>query len=134
MKDPAEKFFTPKLTARERAVFEAGVALGAIYHQLVGFPVSRNPNVLRLLSEAFSKAFSLQPYRVKTRVSIAADRLVSKPEDSIPYRRYEALRGDQLNVEVETVYKGARVRVCLRYLPELGYPLMYVDDLWESKA
>jgi len=129
MEDPAEKFFSSKLSARERAVFEAGVALGAIYHQLVGFPVSRKPEVLRLLGEAFSKAFSLQPYRVKVKVSIAEDRLSSKPEDGSPYRRYEALRGDQLNVEVEVSYKDAKVKACLRYLPELGYPLMYVEDL-----
>ncbi|RLI24474.1 MAG: hypothetical protein DRO52_05520 [Candidatus Hecatellales archaeon] len=127
--DPAEKYFSPKLTARERAVFEAGIALGAIYHQLVGFPVSRKPRLLRLLGEAFSQAFSLQPFRVKTRISISAERLKSQPKASNPYKRYEALKGDQLNVRVETAYGRARVKACLRYLPELGYPLMYVEDL-----
>ena len=130
--DEAEKFFPKDFTAKDRAVFEAGIALGAIYHQIIGFPVSRDPELLRLLGEAFSKSFSLQPYRSKVEIRIARERL-RKPGKS-PYQKYEALRGDQLEVEVETVYQDVRVKACLRYVPELKYPLMYVEKVSERRA
>ncbi len=130
--DQAEKFFPKNFTARDRAIFEAGIALGAIYHQLVGFPVAGKPKLLKLLGEAFSQAFSLQPYRSKVEIRIARERL-RKPGKS-PYQKYEALRGDQLEVEVETVYQDVRVKACLRYVPELKYPLMYVEKVSERRA
>lgn len=130
MRDEAERFFSPKVTARDRAVFEAGIALGAVYHQLVGFPVSRNPKLLKLLEEAFSQAFSLQPFRSRVKISIPPRRLGRTGKS--PYRRYEALKGDQLDVNVEISYKGVDVKACLRYVPELGYPLMFIEDLVEA--
>jgi hypothetical protein len=124
--DKAKKYFTSKLTDRERAVFEAGIALGAIYHQLVGLPVKRDQKLLRLLGEALSQAFNLQPHRVKVKVSIEADKIKSGKDF---YAGYEALKGEHLNVAVETVYGKAKVKARLKYIPEIDYPLMYVEEI-----
>ena len=47
-------------TNREIAAFEAGIKLGALYHQFVGSPVS--PKTADSLERAIEESISLQPY------------------------------------------------------------------------
>ena len=126
-KDEARKYFAGEVTDRERASFEAGIALGSIYHQLVGLPVKRDRKLLKLLGEALSQAFSLQPYRARVKISFNAERLAESGEDI--YKRYEALKGEHLDVTVETAYGEARVKARLRHVPEMDYPLMYIEEI-----
>ncbi|MEN6395258.1 MAG: dihydroneopterin aldolase family protein, partial [Methanoregula sp.] len=45
---------------REQAVFEAGIKLGALYHQWVGTPISQES--AESVETAIEKAVILQPY------------------------------------------------------------------------
>ncbi|RLI35523.1 hypothetical protein DRO53_00995 [Candidatus Bathyarchaeota archaeon] len=128
--DEAEKFFPKNFSPRDRAIFEAGIALGAIYHQLVGFPASKDERLIKLLEEAFSRAFQLQPFRSKVEIEILREKL--KGGQVSPYQRYEDLKGEHLKVRVEVSYRGVKVKACLRYVEELGYPLMYVEEVSEG--
>jgi len=40
---------------------------------------------------------------------------------------YSTLRGSELTVRVQVRYGGARVHAAMRFIKELGYPLMYVE-------
>jgi len=40
-------YFSPDLTDRERACFESGIKLGALYHILCGIPISIDENILK---------------------------------------------------------------------------------------
>ena len=124
MEDPAKRFFPADLTDRERACFEAGIALASIYHQFVGVPVSRDPKVLRAVERAVEASMSLQPFKERVKVKIDARRL--KRAGKPPYD-YSTLRGDELEVRVVVRYGAARVWAAMRYVAELGYPLMYVE-------
>ncbi|RLF14050.1 MAG: dihydroneopterin aldolase, partial [Thermoprotei archaeon] len=42
------------------------------------------------------------------------------------------LTGDELAVKVVVRYGKARAYAALRYVPELGYPLMYVEKVEEE--
>ena len=57
-------------TEREAAAFEAGIKLGALYHQFVGSPVSAE--TAESLEVAMEESISLQPF-VRS-VSVEIDR------------------------------------------------------------
>lgn len=124
MEDPARKFFPPDLTDRERACFEAGIALASIFHRLVGTPVSRDPRVLRAIERAAEASALLQPFREGVEVRVDARRVGARGPP--PYG-YSTLRGDELRVRVSVKYGSARVVASMRLVPELNYPLMYVE-------
>ena len=43
--------FSPDLTNRERACFETGIKLGALYHILCGIPISSDDKVISSIEE-----------------------------------------------------------------------------------
>ncbi len=125
--DVAKKYFDAGVTDRERAAFEGGIALASIYHQFVGTPISLRGNSVKALERAIEETMKLQPYRERVNVKVDTGRLKQWGRGG-PYS-YEALRGEHLNVEVETRYRGARVRARMRYIPELQYNLMHIREI-----
>ena len=110
-------------TERERALFEAGIKMGTIYHQFVGTPV--NLRTVESLEEGMSSAISVQPY-VES-VTVRVDRSVftaGGDRDS-----YVSLTGDMIDAVVTSRIGDSRVTAEMRYDRELGYPLMYVSDI-----
>jgi hypothetical protein len=103
-------------TKREIAAFEAGIKLGALYHQFVGAPV--NKETAQSLELAISESISLQPYVEKALVSIDRKML----EENV--FGYGELQGKMIQAEVEISYQGEKVRARLEYDRERDYPLM----------
>ncbi len=130
-RDPARKFFDPSVSDRERAIFEGGIALGALYHQFAGTPVSSDRRVLRTLEEAIERTMAVQPYR--ERVEVRIDEAALRNEGVEPYR-YETLKGRHLTVEVTVRYGNARATVAMRHVPELKFNLMFIKDITEEEA
>ena len=84
-----------EINERDRAVFEAGIKLGALYHQFVGTPISTE--TIDDLSRAMEQSVILQPY-VRS-VSVMIDReMVEKREN--PEFRYCELEGRMLHVNL----------------------------------
>jgi len=107
-------------TEREAAAFEAGIKLGALYHQFVGSPVSAE--TAESLEVAMEESISLQPF-VRS-VSVEIDRQMLGRN----VFGYGELAGKMLRAEVEIDRHGARVRARLEYDPEADYPLMSLLD------
>ncbi len=107
---------------RDRAAFEAGIKLGAIFHQYVGVPLTRA--TAGELERAIESATRVQPLVDDVRVRIDRKRLQARG----PYR-YTSLAEDMLHAEVSIRVGTARVTAVLRYVPELDYPLMYLKDV-----
>ena len=101
---------------REIAAFEAGIKLGALYHQFVGTPVS--VETASSLEQAISRSISLQPYVKSVKVSINRDMLKKN------LFGYGELEGRMIDAEVEIDYQGEIVRARLKYDQEKNYPLM----------
>ncbi|MEM1946327.1 MAG: dihydroneopterin aldolase family protein [Candidatus Caldarchaeum sp.] len=120
------KFFPADFTDRDRAVFEAGIALGAIVHSVAGFPVAAD--VKAFIEKAVEKSFMLQPYRKKVKLRIAG-----VPAKAGVYR-YGTLTPEKLDVAVEVCYGGAVVEARMRYVKQLRYPLMYVSKAIQRKG
>ena len=103
-------------TNKEIAAFEAGIKLGALYHQFVGSPVSSK--TADSLERAIEESISLQPYVRSVDVSIDRRMLL---ENAFGYGELE---GRMIFAEVEIDYRGETVRARLEYDPDKNYPLM----------
>jgi hypothetical protein len=117
LKDPAKKYFDPKVTDRERAIFEGAITLGMLYHQFVGTPIRD----ARALERAMEQAARAQPFIERAEVKIARP----KPKRKGPYA-YPELSGKMLTVKLITKYGKAKVQVGMRYSRKFGYPLMFI--------
>ena len=124
-RDPTKAYFEGN--DRDRAVFEAGIKLGGIYHQYVGVPLNRS--TAADLERAIESATRVQPLVDDVRVRIDRKRLMGRG----PYK-YASLSEDMLHAEVTIRVGEARVTAVLRYVPELDYPLMYLKDIRGAAA
>lgn len=110
------------ISDRERAAFEAGVKLGALYHQWVGVPVSRES--ASSLEKAIENAHVQQPYM--TGISVRLDR-----EQMIPNRfGYSELSGLMFDVELTVRVNQASCHANLAREGE--YPMMRIEWIDED--
>ena len=117
MKDPARKYFDSKVTDRERAIFEGAITLGALYHQFIGAAI----HDAKALERAMEQAAIAQPFIEKAKVKIT----FPKRKRVHPYI-YPELSAEMLKIALVAKYCKARVRVGMRYVQELNYPLMFI--------
>jgi len=107
----------------ERAAFEAGIKLGAMYHQFVGVPLSTE-NV-EVLERAMEAGIRVQPFVEDVNVRI--DRSKLKPKRG--QYDYTSLTGDMLEIALTVRYKQVRVEAVMRYVEEMNYPLMFIREI-----
>ncbi len=123
MVDPASNYFS--CNDKERAIFEAGVKLGSIYHQYTGIPI--NKSNVDFLERAIEKAVSAQPF--VTMVKVSVDR--RKVGKSKPAYRYKTLLGDMMDVKLHIKYGKAIVEGRMAWVSSMNYPLMRFKVLKE---
>ena len=111
------------VTPRDNAVFEAGIKLGALYHQFVGTPVSLD--TAGSLERAIAASISVQPYVKAITVSLDRDMI----RDSLSRFGYTELKGPMLKVDAVIRYERYEASVGIRY--EDGYPLMFIKEIRE---
>jgi hypothetical protein len=109
---------------REQAVFEAGIKLGALYHQWVGTPVSQES--AESIERAIEKSVILQPYVEEITVSL--DKTLMKKN----MFGYSELSGLMFDVVITTRVGFTYCRA--RLAPQNGYPLMQVVECREIPA
>ncbi len=116
--DVDKKYFS-NITSRERAIFEGGISMGALFHQFVGTPV--NAETKENLERAIEDSFRLQPAIENVEVKI---NLTDNTEFD-----YISLSGDMLDVRIHTVVDDVRAVIRIEFIEELNYPLMYVEEI-----
>jgi len=101
----------------ERACFETGIKLGALYHQFIGTPVSEES--AGSLEEAIEGAIGSQRYVSEVDVSI----------EGIEHNRYgyDELAGTMLDVNLVVEYEDVVVEASM--VEEDGYPSMRIDEV-----
>ncbi|MHC1611483.1 MAG: dihydroneopterin aldolase family protein [Candidatus Methanospirareceae archaeon] len=110
-----------EVTDRDNALFEAGIKLGALYHQFIGTPVSMD--TAEALETAIERSVSLQPWVRLVRVKIDRGKVRERANEF----GYSELRGDMLDVTVVVRYKEVEVYARVKYEEALDYPLMRVE-------
>lgn len=118
-----------KITDKDNALFEAGIKLGALYHQFTGSPV--NLNTVSSLETAIQESISVQPYVEEISVKIDRDMLRSKLNNEFGYTE---LQGPMLKVNITVRYGSSKVKVGMEYDPELNYPLMKILEIKDTNV
>jgi hypothetical protein len=111
------------VTPRDNVAFEAGIKLGALYHQFVGSPVSLA--TVDSLERAIAGSISVQPFVEEIAVSIDRDMI----RDSLSSFGYTELKGPMLKVDAVIKYENYVASVGILYKD--GYPLMYIKEIRE---
>lgn len=109
----------------EKAVFEAGIKLGAVFHQFIGIPVS--PENVELVEKAIESCIMLQPYVVSADVKIDREKMKKR----LSSFGYTTLADELLNVEVRVKIGEAEVSAELGWDKDLKYPLMKLKKVRE---
>jgi hypothetical protein len=120
----AETYF--KCSERERAVFEAGIKLGTIYHQFVGTPLDSS-NV-ESLERAIEDGVRVQPFVEDVKVRIDREVLRKKKDEY----DYQTLTGPMLDVVLRIRVDKTLVQAEMRFVEELHYPLMFVTEIKQA--
>ncbi len=115
-----------EVNERDRAVFEAGIKLGALYHQFVGTPISLE--TIDDLARMIEQSIILQPY-VRS-VSVSIDREMVRKKQN-PKFGYCELEGRMLNVSLQILYNNTIAQAELVYDEEQDYPLMSIKKIEE---
>lgn len=123
MEDEAEKYFD--CTDEERAAFELGIKLGALFHQFIGAPVSSKN--IDILERAIEKTTERQAFVKKAEIKIIPKELDKRVDTE--FYDYTTLSGDMLQAKVIIEYKGIMAVGRLKYIEDLDYPLMYINSL-----
>ena len=103
---------------RERAIFEAGIKLGALYHQWVGTPVSKKSAAS--IEKAIEQAVILQPFVEE--ITVRLDRTLMTPNAF----GYSELSG--LMFEVDIVTRVGFTYCRARLAQKDGYPRMQIVE------
>ena len=127
--DQAKKYFDESVSDRERAIFEGGIALGAIQHQFTGIPISRDPKIIEALEKAIRLTMELQPFKEQIEVKIRKEQIKGSKKHLYDY---DMLKDSALEVRVTSKYRKAKAVVAMRYIPELDYNLMFVEKVEEK--
>ena len=109
---------------RETAIFEAGIKLGALYHQWVGTPISRQSAAS--VETAIEQAVILQPFVEEITVRLNRNLMTENTFG------YSELSGLMFDVEIITRVGFAYCRA--RLAPCDTYPLMKVVECHEIPA
>lgn len=120
--DVNKEFFS-NITSRERAIFEGAISMGALFHQFVGTPV--NNQTKKSLEDAMRNSLNLQPAIEDVEVNIDFTRL----DDAMSEFDYTSLTGDMLDVKIHTKVDDVKAVIRIKFIEELNYPLMYVEDI-----
>lgn len=115
---------THSITERDNALFEAGIKLGALYHQFTGSPV--NLRTVDSLEKAIAESISVQPYVKSITVSIDREIIRSKLNSEFGYCELE---GRMLDVNLNMGYGKTIVKASLKFDLELNYPLMKIEEI-----
>lgn len=117
-----EKYFS-NITKRERAIFEGGISMGALFHQFIGTPVNKDSKAG--LEKAMEESLNLQPTIDNVEVKIRFDKL----EEAMTEFDYTSLTGDMLDVRIHTKVDDVTAVIRIEFIEELNYPLMYVEKI-----
>ncbi len=121
-------YFSPELSDRERACFESGIKLGALYHILCGIPISSNENVIESIEKGIEAAISCQPYVDSVAVSLDRKKIVGDKKNQFDY---DEISGKIIRAEIIVRYKSVEIVAKIDWVENLQYPLMFIEKIKE---
>lgn len=118
--------FAKDLTDKERATFETGIKLGALYHILCGIPINANENVIKSIENGIEQAISCQPYVKSVKINLRRENLKGIKENEFDY---DEISGKTIEADLVVQFRKVEVKAKIEWIKELEYPLMYISEL-----
>ena len=119
-------YFSPDINDRERACFEVGIKLGALYHILCGIPISSNPRVIESIEKGIEASISCQPYVKSVKININRDKIQGTKATEFDY---DELSGTMITASVVLEFNSVEITAKVEWIEELNYPLMYIEEI-----
>ncbi len=121
--------FSPDLTDRERACFETGIKLGALYHILCGMPVSSNEKIIQSIEEGIEAAISCQPYVKSIKINLDREKIIGDKNSEFDY---DEITGKIIRAELVLEYNSINIIAKIDWIEDLQYPLMFIEKIHEK--
>lgn len=122
-------YFSPELSNRERACFETGIKLGALYHILCGIPISSNERVITSIERGIEAAISCQPYVKSIKLNLDRDKIEG---DKLTQFDYDEVSGKIIRAEIVLEYESIEILAKIDWVEDLQYPLMFIEKIQEK--
>ena len=119
-------YFAPDINDRERACFEVGIKLGALYHILCGIPISSNIQVIDSIEKGIEASISCQPYVKSVKININRDKIQGTKATEFDY---DELSGALIAATVVLEIKSIEITAKVKWIEELEYPLMFIEKI-----
>lgn len=121
-------YFSPDLSNRERACFETGIKLGALYHIMSGIPIRSDDKIISSIEKGIEAAISCQPYVESVMVILDKEKILGNKD--APFN-YDEITGKIIRAELFLKYEDVEVQAKVDWIEELQYPLMYIEKIQE---
>jgi dihydroneopterin aldolase len=122
----ADSKFPKEFSKRERAIFEVGIKLGALYHIAMGFPISKDPETISSIETALARSIENQPYVTDVEVIINQENVKGTKLHEFDYSQIDS---SILEAIIRLKYKDVQVTGVIEWNAELNYPLMYIKKI-----
>ncbi len=122
-------FFSSDLSERERACFETGIKLGALYHILCGIPIQNNENIITSIEKGIESAISCQPYVNYVKIHLNREKITGKKESAFDY---DEITGRIIQAEIKIEYESVNIIAKVEWVDELEYPLMFIEKIYKK--
>ncbi len=127
MSDSKENaYFPPDLSDRERASFEIGIKLGALYHILCGMPISSNSNIIDSIEKGIEASISCQPYVKSVKLNINREQIQGDKSSEF---EYDEITGKYIEAKVVLEFKSVEITAKVEWIEKLKYPLMFIEKI-----
>jgi hypothetical protein len=130
MPTPNEQiYFSSDLTKRERACFETGIKLGALYHILSGIPIRNDEKIINNIEKGIESAISCQPYVKSVKIHIDREKISGKKESEYDY---DEINGKMIQAELIIEYESIQIQAKVEWIDQMDYPLMFIEKIHEK--
>ena len=119
-------YFSPDLSQRERACFETGIKLGALYHILCGIPISSEEQIISAIEKGIESAISCQPYVESVRINLNREKIIGNKSTQYDY---DEISGKIIRAELILKYEDIEIIAKVDWIEEMDYPLMYIEKI-----
>ena len=124
--DKENAYFPPDLSDRERASFEIGIKLGALYHILCGMPISSNSSVIDSIERGIEASISCQPYVKFVKLNINREQIQGDKSSEF---EYDEITGKYIEAKVVLEFKSVEIIAKVKWIEKLQYPLMFIEKI-----
>ena len=119
-------YFSSDLSIRERACFESGIKLGALYHILCGIPIQSNENIIQSIEKGIEAAISCQPFVKSVRINLDRGKILGEKSTEFDY---DEVSGKIIRAKLIIQFESIEIVAKIDWVENMQYPLMFIENI-----